>query len=574
MKFKIFLGIALAAGCMVSCSVEDNDSEASKVKEDYTREFIKKFGTIAPNQDWSVIEQKSVTVDLPKPSHVQIFEMQGGVYRLAADYNDVTKQTITFDGLEGDNTPFIVNIDGASYAADNGQTLTIGAASKKCQTRASVIPDDCTYITRGTPQTITLHSTDLVLNVLAQHKIDPVEMGTVTIMLPGTRWVLTKGSQGVFYPVYSNSTKKHIVGIFYYSNGKLVRVPLYTDKTSSDDLSFFASNSDNTAYPVETDADDCWQYTHTPTTESPDGKWKVSFEKPFKFQSSPYYITAATQNIAAGAYVQIGDNIYYSDPSMNEGGKQYFASKAISHSDGRFSGYCYVCFDDPGDNGAEGDGDFNDFIFLTPVKISPVSSETLQWTVACEDLGGLFDYDFNDIVFRVSHASGQSYLTIYPLAAGGTYPAYLCYKNQPISKEWHQHFGNGYDSNVMINTGRVTEHDVYRIRLKGIPTNWSMNSFTADPTAKDGDFSILVERGGGQQTVTGPSKGSAPQMLILPADWLWPTELTPITTAYPNFGTWGANYTNSTWVEKVEENAVVPSLSVTSSKGILEYYVE
>lgn len=78
MKLKTILGVALVAGSFASCSVEDNESATSKVKEDYTREFIKQFGTIDRNQDWSVVEQKSVTVDLPKASHVKIYEKQGG----------------------------------------------------------------------------------------------------------------------------------------------------------------------------------------------------------------------------------------------------------------------------------------------------------------------------------------------------------------------------------------------------------------------------------------------------------------------------------------------------------------
>ena len=79
MKIKTFLGIALAAGSLVSCSVEDNSSETSKIMEDYTRNFIKQFGTIDQNQDWSVVEQKNVTVDLASPSHVKIYEKQGGI---------------------------------------------------------------------------------------------------------------------------------------------------------------------------------------------------------------------------------------------------------------------------------------------------------------------------------------------------------------------------------------------------------------------------------------------------------------------------------------------------------------
>lgn len=558
MKLKIFLGIALAAGCLVSCSVEDNDSAASQIKEDYTREFIKQFGTINPNQDWSVIEQKSVSVDLPKPSHVKIYEKQGDVYRVAANYKDVTKQTITFDGCEGDNTPFLVDIDGAIYAAENGQTVAIGSASTKGATRASVIPDECAFIQRRSPMTISLASNDYKMKNFPKDGVDHEATGMVAYDY--ARNVLRKGTTMTLYPVYSNSPYKHVFGIYYYVNGERVLVPIYEDKTESDDLSFFASQNGDMAYPVEADAVDCWQYTHTVTPSSPDGNWNVTYNPTegdiFKFKSCPYDITATT-TLSFGYYVKIGEKIYYSEANLNDDGKKCFAVGTIMRSDGTDQNYNYLCFDDP-----DGDKDFNDLVFYTPIKLSPVIEDETEWTVACEDLGGSYDYDFNDIVFRVKHSAGSPTITITPVAAGGTLEARLYYKNQQISDEWHKHFGNGYESNVMINTGRVTEHTVKPISLVGIPTDWSMKKFTADPSAKDGDLSIVVRRADGQQcTVTCPSNGSAPQMLILPYDWQWPTEQTPITTAYPNFGTWGSNYKDATWVETKDGNSVVSGFS-------------
>lgn len=551
MKLKTILGVALVAGSFASCSVEDNESAASKVKEDYTREFIKQFGTIDRNQDWSVVEQKSVTMDLAQPSHVKIYEKQRGVYRLAADYKGVTKQTITFDGLEGDDTPFLVTIDGVSYAADNGQTLAIGKTGKSSAQRASQIPDGITYIQRGEAKTITLSSNDLTMKVLAEgNGTNHIESATVLKVTEGRETL--KAGQGVsFYPMYWNSKKNHIAGIYYHDdNGELVRIPMYADKTNNDDdLSFYTSKLGIIAYPAEADAEDCWYYTHTASILALfSKKWNVSYESGFKFQSRPYTITP-TKSMVAGVYVEVDGKPYYSEAYLNDGGKSYFAEAAVLTGDGTDKTYTYLCFDDPDDNGGEGDQDFNDLVFYTPRVITPTVDDEVQWTVACEDLGGTFDYDFNDIVFRVKHVSGNDYLTIYPMAAGGTLPATLYYKSTPISAEWHQHFGNGYEYTDMINTGRIEDHVIWPIRLEGIPTDWSMKAFTADPNAKDGDFSIIVERADGTKTtVNGPSQGSAPQMLILPYEWQWPTELTHITKAYPDFGTWGSNYTNSNWV--------------------------
>ena len=52
-----------------------------------------------------------------------------------------------------------------------------------------------------------------------------------------------------------------------------------------------------------------------------------------------------------------------------------------------------------------GDDDMNDLLFSVkanitnkPKDINPDTPTTQKWLVACEDLGGSFDYDFNDIV--------------------------------------------------------------------------------------------------------------------------------------------------------------------------------
>ena len=87
MKLKTFLCLTLMAGAMASCSVEEQEIPAS---EQYAREFYKTFGTKWSSEGFNVVEQKSVHVSSTKPTHVLIYEVQAGEYRLAADYDDVT----------------------------------------------------------------------------------------------------------------------------------------------------------------------------------------------------------------------------------------------------------------------------------------------------------------------------------------------------------------------------------------------------------------------------------------------------------------------------------------------------
>ncbi len=563
MKLKTILGVALAAGSLASCSVEDNETTASQVKEEYTRQFIKEFGTINPNQDWSVVEQKSITVNLPAASHVKVYEKQGDEYRLAADYKDVKTQTITFDGMEGDDTPFLVYVDDACYAMENGQTLSIGSAAKRGQMRADKIPDEYgSWIKRGNKKVITLKSSDNIPQVLNDNnKKNVVNQGTVTEFVSGNRGLISEGKAISFYPVYWNSPKQHIAGIYYNDDrtGQLVHIPMYADKTDTykddpdkEDLAFFRNAVEalveSAARTVETDAENCWHYTSGGLFTT---AWDVSYYR--KFRSRPYTINPPT-NLAAGIYVEVDGKYYYSDPALNDG-KCFFAQRTITDGNGTDDTYSYICFDDPDDNGNEGDKDYNDMVLYTPQQLTPITHNETEWTIACEDLGGTFDYDFNDIVFRVRHTSGNDYAYLFPVAAGGTLPAHVYYQGTQIPGEWHSFFGNGYESDVMINTGKgPEEHAVKTIRLEGLPTDWSIKALTSSSNG----LTIKVKRADGEiSSVTGPTNGSAPQMLILPYDWQWPVELTRITKAYPSFGEWGANYTNSSWLSnKVADNII------------------
>ena len=511
MKVKMILGVAIAAGTLVSCSVDDADNAQVPVQESYTRDFIKTFGTINPNQDWNMAEQKSITVNTGSPTDVLIYEKQGGQYRLAADYKAVSGiKTILFDGLEGDDTPFIVSLNGNMVTATNGETVNYDGSSASGIERAA---ETSSWVTRNDSTTLTLSNTDKRLYQLTHKEgedlSDLFELCTsTTLNMP-----LSEEEYTTLYPLYHGSNKSYEAGIYYYDTeaGTKIYVP------------FFKTGQYDDEYGELTGYDTKNRGGHI---------------------MSHGYTIQPSKSIIASIYVKSGDKIYYANPTLNNGAELFATS---THDIQQNDYYLYILFDDPEDN--NGDKDFNDLIFMKKLgHASGTTSQAISYLVACEDLGGTFDYDFNDIVFRVSHAAGQDYLTITPVAAGGTLEAYLCYNGKVVSEEWHKHFGNGYDISKMINTGNDEDTNVRTIYLKGVPTDFSMTQFS---TANSG-FSIKVV-GKEETQVAGPSNGEAPQMLILPNDWKWPRELTNILTTYPQFGKWGKNYTDPTWVNTITD---------------------
>lgn len=174
----------------------------------------------------------------------------------------------------------------------------------------------------------------------------------------------------------------------------------------------------------------------------------------------------------------------------------------------------------------------NDYVPETPAN-------AIKWIIACEDLGSIGDYDFNDIVFSVTYVAGDETAVVEALAAGGTIPANV-YVNNELIGEIHGLFGFD-DTSKMINTLEEDLEDgsIFQGMVKtiAVPTDFSIS------TADMGKIRIDIINGDGNvKTAIAPTQGGAPQMICVPAPWKWPVEYTSIGAAYPKFGLWGAGY--------------------------------
>lgn len=97
------------------------------------------------------------------------------------------------------------------------------------------------------------------------------------------------------------------------------------------------------------------------------------------------------------------------------------------------------------------DFDLNDVVFaFDGCQPTIINEEPDKWLLACEDLGGSFDIDYNDVVFSVEHISGQNKAKLTPLAAGGTLASYIYFQDpdpqgngnrNKLFGEIHQLFG-------------------------------------------------------------------------------------------------------------------------------------
>lgn len=352
--------------------------------------------------------------------------------------------------------------------------------------------------------------------------------------------------------IYFNSWKGEAVGNMALANWSQAQESLWNIPKdtkiygTSYKLAFFGENHDQEA-----------------TYDFPAGYHIVFFIAPY----SPYNPNDYSNH--SGSYTE--GNYNYSLPELN---------KRINHLDQKdwnipqptydptrgaikaaawtFNGQTFLGFEDGG-----GDEDLNDIVFWVqgqyktpepPITVpdpDPLPEpQSESWIIACEDLGNTDDIDFNDVVFSVSHTAGETTAKVTPLAAGGVLPSNIYYGGSNLG-EIHNLI-NGAQPNAngqypMLNTSsKGTPGSAITIT---VPADYSVTNHGFTVKVKDQNESIVLESA---------EVGTAPQMLVLPGEWAWPTERTPIGTAFPMFVNWSkAANTAIDWYKSPAEGKVV-----------------
>lgn len=376
--------------------------------------------------------------------------------------------------------------------------------------------------------------------------------------------------------IFGSTSPKNLMGYFYYDEGATIEEICNADK-------YILGNAQPTVNICVSDLRNGFSYTE----DSNLGNWflyNVYEENGVSiFNGGDPWVTGstyklvyfdengnATYDFPAGVHIgffiisdgvgktsEVGDYIYYSMPSINKvTGKSYQIGtwdnpeymglvRTVTY---KYGSDILMGFEDQADN------DMNDMLFRIDGNLAtknviedvPVEEpEPQEWILACEDLGAIGDFDFNDVVFSIQHTSGSGKAKVTPLAAGGTLPIYIRYNGNQIGSEVHGMFGKPVDETVNTQTGRY-EATAQSLEID-VNADFSMSSYNM------GGFSVLVQGISGGQAeavVAAPTAGSAPQMICVPSGWSWPKERESIVSVYKGFGEWGANYQTSTdWYE-------------------------
>ena len=203
-----------------------------------------------------------------------------------------------------------------------------------------------------------------------------------------------------------------------------------------------------------------------------------------------------------------------------------------------------------------------DVIAKHPEYINPPSLEetNLQsWTLAFENAGLDNDYDFNDVVLKVTPDTQNGKAEVKLLATGAQRKTEV-YFNGTLLGEVHELFGVSTDTFVNTTSNTATRK---AITLNSIewPKNTTMEAQRMNFSLKVYNDDGTVDREFSMKDLLNDMK--SPQVLCVAGNWKWPKERIAVHVAYPLIGKWGVNFNKeeySNWYSQPKADAVVTLL--------------
>lgn len=214
--------------------------------------------------------------------------------------------------------------------------------------------------------------------------------------------------------------------------------------------------------------------------------------------------------------------------------------------------YLGMDFESNGTNGNEivpADGVCNDWI----IKIANAGQTVYNpCRIMCEDLGGSFDTDFNDIVYDVKYENQVCTITMQ--AAGGTMPIQLRYGNDVLKKgnldEIHAIFGANVNQPVNVNAeGGVDKSAIiWKLGFQNRNENGLDKTYSGEFDFQQ--IQVFVDPSGNAEwlNITLLDQSSTiPCRICVPQNTKWCRELQSIKLGYPGFVNWVKDASKPFW---------------------------
>jgi hypothetical protein len=199
---------------------------------------------------------------------------------------------------------------------------------------------------------------------------------------------------------------------------------------------------------------------------------------------------------------------------------------------------------------------------VTVTKSSVDLTETKFYVYyAFEDLGSIGDYDFNDVIVRVSNPDDNGDAKFELVAVGGTLSASLVYGNTTLWADVHGE--DAYNTSLCVNVGTDKFNANYPTKTINIGSNkiYDLKDLKLVVTNVSGTNQSLAST-----TVNAKAEtGEAPQCLCIPAGWKWPKEYSNICTVY--------NTEDFSITEWIEDSSAATGWYLNVAEGYESYVI-
>lgn len=572
--FYIFCFVVFATALvMTSCRDQDFDFEkqypGKEIKKEYETNWVKQFGAIDPNQDWSMAKNSSITVTVDSETNIKVYALNGDAYTLVGDYEGVSgTETLSFDVVKGTKDVYVSN-------GVEGVFANIGDAISFAGTRVGIVGTTTggISVTKASDKDFEF-TQNFVKSILEKLPPERHNVGNGKYSSDDFTYVAAT-DEVVVYPVFWEGWSATVSGIYYYdARNQIVRVPLYATKGNK------GSSSGNLQEVLfySLDGGSTWNGC-TGTSPSNDSTYgnNSTINTSNHGDGTKYKSTGLVVNVGKGrefgfyienlhektsSYPSVTKK-YYSEKNNNISANNSDANKKAMIATLNVEGKTVLGIEDTYNSTSM---DLNDVMFVVDDVVT-ISNTIDKWYIACEDLGDWQsgDYDFNDLVFEVQHVatsnnanSNVSYTTkVTPCAAGGTLKAEYSLNGGDSWTEIHASLGYPDATNgkyKMINTNSEDELDGKAAVSSG---NYSMSGVTrvSDILNK---LQVRVYHNGTTSTpiyINAPKEGSAPQMFVAPWGWNWPKERVDIRDAYPGFTDWSQTASADSWSTSIYKDS-------------------
>lgn len=565
MRKSIFLCVCTAfALCITSCTRD----ELRKPDVNSSSFGILVGGNIDPVHNYNLAKQGAVNVKVDEANTtVRIYSgPENAGKKLLAEQTVPSSGQISFDMVPGVKSVVVMNMSNGSFktvplngtadftAEFNSQTRTVHESQNDKTFKVTLLGN-------GNGEYYGFN--------YDQVKSD-VESEGFNYLPNASALYYSKTGSFTLNPVWytSESGTNVTMGIYYYDNNQIVKVPVFTnDKNKEEAIMQFRAKGDN-AWKVLEDAH-CRSIGWSDLDRGMEknvlsrgirvtcpAKTLFGFYVEGGNDQTSYYDSESKHCVvpADGHYTNKGPyigpdlGVYGHVAMIDVEGRKYLGfddfCELLPHSQ-QHPEYWHMVFHYEGSLFAGIPEEENE---EEEEEGGKITGEDGSWILACEDLGEYADYDFNDVVLKITHLAGATKAQVSLMAAGGTLKSNLFYGDQDLG-EVHALFGVEKDTLPSINTWQqLGSYTPYTVEID-VPSDFTM-------TAEDmGGFMIV--RNGVSGKIAAPKPGMAPNMICVPGTWKWPREMKNIASAYPSFADWIADHTkNLDWYDNPVDSLV------------------